>query len=55
VLTSPLLETYQIGQTRYTSVARRVEAEGGWPAGQPLPVTLEEAEAGFRAILKKFV
>lgn len=51
VLTSPLLETYQIGQTRYTSVARRVEAEGDWPAGQPLPVTLEDAEAGFRAIL----
>ena len=51
VLTSPLLETHHIGQTRYTTVARRVEAAGGWPADQPLPVTLDEAEAGFKAIL----
>lgn len=51
VLTSPLLETYHIGQTRYTSVARRVKAEGDWPAEQPLPVTLEEAEASFKAAL----
>ncbi|HXV98391.1 MAG TPA: ABC transporter ATP-binding protein [Anaerolineae bacterium] len=50
VLTSPLLETHHIGQTRYTTVARRVEAEGGWPADQPLPVTLDEAEAGFKAM-----
>jgi energy-coupling factor transporter ATP-binding protein EcfA2 len=51
VLTSPLLEGYHIGQTRYTSVARQVKDEGGWPAEQPLPVTLEEAEAGFKAAL----
>lgn len=51
VLTSPLLESYHIGQTRYTGVARRLEAEGGWPAGQPLPVTLEEAETSFNAAL----
>ncbi|MCK6627095.1 MAG: energy-coupling factor ABC transporter ATP-binding protein [Anaerolineae bacterium] len=53
VLTSPLLETYHIGQTRYTTVARRLQAENGWPAGQPLPVTLEEAEAAFKAALIK--
>jgi energy-coupling factor transport system ATP-binding protein len=51
VLTSPLLETYHIGQTRYTSVARRVKAEDGWPVGQPLPVTLEEAEVSLKAAL----
>ncbi|GIK42723.1 MAG: ABC transporter ATP-binding protein [Chloroflexota bacterium] len=51
VLTSPLLEIYHIGQTRYTSVARQVKAEGGWPVGQPLPVTLEEAETGLKAAL----
>ena len=53
VLTSPLLETHHIGQTRYTTVARRIKAEGGWPNGQPLPVTLDEAEAGFKAALFK--
>lgn len=51
VLTSPLLESYHIGQTRYTGVARRLQAEGGWPTGQPLPVTLEEAEVSFKAAL----
>jgi energy-coupling factor transport system ATP-binding protein len=49
VLTSPLLETHHIGQTRYTTVARRAQAERLWPADHPLPVTLDEAEAGFRA------
>jgi energy-coupling factor transporter ATP-binding protein EcfA2 len=53
VLTSPLLETHHIGQTRYTTVAHRIKAEGGWPNGQPLPVTLDEAEAGFKAALFK--
>lgn len=53
VLTSPLLETHDIGQTRYTTVARRIKAEDGWPNGQPLPVTLDEAEAGFKAALFK--
>jgi energy-coupling factor transport system ATP-binding protein len=48
VLTSPLLETYHIGQTRYTAVARRARVEGMWPAGRRLPVTIDEAELGFR-------
>src|SRR6185503_5717859 len=29
ILTSSLLETYHIGQTRYTTVARQVQMEGG--------------------------
>jgi energy-coupling factor transport system ATP-binding protein len=53
VLTSPLLEMHHIGQTRYTGLARRAQAEGDWPNGRPLPVTLDEAEAGFRETLQK--
>jgi energy-coupling factor transporter ATP-binding protein EcfA2 len=49
VLTSALLETHQVGQTRYTAVARHAQAAGLWPAEYPLPVTVDEAEAGFRA------
>jgi energy-coupling factor transport system ATP-binding protein len=48
VLTSPLLERYQVGQTRYTAVARRAQSESLWPAGLTLPVTIDQAEAGFR-------
>ncbi len=55
VLTSPLLEAHHIGQTRYTAVARRAQNEGVWPAGHPLPVTIDEAEAGFRAALEREV
>jgi energy-coupling factor transport system ATP-binding protein len=51
VLASDLLETAQIGQTRYTTVARRAQAGGLWPAGRRLPVTVDEAETGFRAVL----
>lgn len=49
VLTSPLLDRHHIGQTRYTMVARRAQGEQLWPAARPLPVTLDEAEIGFRA------
>ena len=49
VLASALLERYHVGQTRYTAVARRAQDEGWWPAEYPLPVTVDEAEAGFRA------
>lgn len=49
VLTSPLLDEHAIGTTRYTSVARRALANGLWPANRPLPITLDEAETGFRA------
>lgn len=53
VLASDVLETAQIGQTRYTTVARRAQAGGLWPAGWRLPVTVDQAEAGFRAILDR--
>jgi energy-coupling factor transport system ATP-binding protein len=49
VLTSPLLNEYHIGQTRYTAAARRKQSEQKWPATQPLPVTIDEAEVAFRA------
>ncbi len=49
VLTAPLLES--IGQTRYTAVARQAQNVGLWPVDQPLPVTLDEAERGFRRVL----
>ncbi len=49
VLTSPLLVEHDTGQTRYTTVARRALAAGQRPAGRPLPVTLEQAEAWFQA------
>lgn len=49
VLTSPLLVDHHIGQTRYTTVARRLQTKQQWPATQPLPVTIDEAEVTFRA------
>lgn len=49
VLTSPLLGTHHIGQTRYTTVARRAQVEGIWPADYPLPVIIDEAQTGFQA------
>jgi energy-coupling factor transport system ATP-binding protein len=52
VLASPQLETHHIGQTRYTAVAQRARAEGLWPAGHPLSVTIDEAEAWFRVALE---
>ena len=49
VLTAPLLETYHVGSTRYTTVARRAKDVGLWPGNRALPVTIDEAESGFRA------
>lgn len=49
VLVADVLERHHIGQTRYTAAARRAQAEGLWPAGHPLPVTLDQAVAGFRS------
>ena len=51
VLTSTLLETHHIAPTRYTRAARRAQQAGLWLAHQPLPVTLDQAEAGFRTRL----
>ena len=46
VLTSPLLPANGFGVSRYTSVARKAQEMGLWN-GEKLPVTLEEAAAGF--------
>lgn len=46
VLTSPLLPENGFGVSRYTSVAREARRLGLW-TGEKLPVTLEEAVAGF--------
>jgi len=48
VLTSTVLEAAGFGLSRYTSVARIAREQGLWPKERRLPVTLEEAVAGFR-------
>jgi energy-coupling factor transport system ATP-binding protein len=48
VLTSPLLPERGFGISRYTSVARKAQELGLWN-GEKLPVTLEEAVAGFNS------
>lgn len=52
VLTSPLLPSNGFGTSRYTSAARKAEEMGLWN-GEKLPVTLEEAVAGFSSALPK--
>ncbi len=47
VLTSEALLGKGFGISRYTSVARRARARGIWPDDRPLPVTLDQAAAGF--------
>jgi len=49
VLTDPLLPQIGVHTTRYTDVARRGRERGLWPADQPLPLTLDQGETGFRA------
>jgi energy-coupling factor transporter ATP-binding protein EcfA2 len=53
VLTDPLLPTIGVHTTRYTEAARRGHEGGVWPTDQPLPVTLDEAAAGFHAVLNE--
>ena len=48
VLTSDLLMDQGFGISRYTSVAREASKRGLWQSTKPLPVTLDEAVAGFR-------
>jgi energy-coupling factor transporter ATP-binding protein EcfA2 len=48
VLSSPLLEDSS-GRLRYTRAAHLAQQRGWWPAERKLPVTLEDAEEGFRA------
>jgi energy-coupling factor transport system ATP-binding protein len=48
VLTSELLLGKGFGISRYTSTAREAGPRGLWPKDRELPVTLDEAAAGFR-------
>lgn len=47
VLTSALLDGKGFGLSRYTSTAREAQKQGLWPPNEALPVTLDEAVAGF--------
>ncbi len=47
VLTDEGLLARHIGQTRFTLAARRARDLAGWRRDRPLPVTLDEAVAGF--------
>jgi energy-coupling factor transporter ATP-binding protein EcfA2 len=53
VLTDPLLPTIGVHTTRYTDAARRGREHGVWPTDLPLPVTLDQAEHGFRTTLNE--
>ncbi len=48
VLTSSLLRSCGVGETRYTQAARRAQARQLVPAERPLPVTLDQAVRFFR-------
>jgi energy-coupling factor transporter ATP-binding protein EcfA2 len=43
ILTSPKMERYGIGQTRYTQAARIAQRDGLVSLDKPLPITLEQA------------
>jgi energy-coupling factor transporter ATP-binding protein EcfA2 len=47
VLTSPLLPENGIGTSRYTQVASQARVEGLFSEDGPLPITLDQAVAGF--------
>jgi len=47
VLTSDLLTEKGFGISRYTSTARKARKQGLWPSDRSLPVTIDEATAGF--------
>lgn len=51
VLTSEQLRKGNFGLSRYTKAARAAREQGLWPADLDLPVTLEEAAAGFQRII----
>ena len=52
VLTSERLLGKGFGISRYTSAAREAVKHGLWPKNRELPVTLEEAVAGFKSSRK---
>jgi energy-coupling factor transporter ATP-binding protein EcfA2 len=47
VLTSPLLPENGIGTSRYTQAAKQARAEGLFSEDSLLPITLDQAVAGF--------
>jgi energy-coupling factor transporter ATP-binding protein EcfA2 len=49
VLSNPRLPALGVTVARYTDLAQTARERGFWPAAQPLPVTLDEAAAGFNA------
>jgi energy-coupling factor transport system ATP-binding protein len=52
VLTDEVLWSKGTGQTRYTQAARGLREKGIWPVEKRLPVTLDNAVAGFQEALK---
>lgn len=48
VMTSPKLPQAGIGWLRYTQATQSGKEQGLWPVGRPLPITLEQAAAGFQ-------
>ncbi len=47
VLTDPRLPEHNIVVSNYTTTARAAQAQQLWPAERPLPITLDQAVAGF--------
>ena len=52
VLADERLYLQGLGQTHYTQAAWRARSQGDWPKARRLPVTLEDALEGFRAVRK---
>ncbi|GDY32885.1 energy-coupling factor ABC transporter ATP-binding protein [Gandjariella thermophila] len=50
VLADPRLADWGVAGTRYTAAARLARERGLWPEDRDLPVTLDAAVAGFRAV-----
>jgi energy-coupling factor transport system ATP-binding protein len=53
ILAAPELHEFGIASARWTDAAREGVGHGLWPEGRPLPVTLDDADAGFRAIARQ--
>ncbi len=51
VLSSPALLDHGMRPNRYTTASLKAKAAGLWPAGQTLPVTLEQAIQSFQQVL----
>lgn len=49
VLTDARLEHWQVGRARVTRLAEQAQAEDLWPTTRALPLTVNEAVAGFRS------